>query len=86
MEYLVSANRLQIAFNQLKDLVDAGGSEADAIEEGHRVVTALKQRGVTSLDLSELKDRLRHLATGYGNTGMARENSALTAIIASCLG
>jgi ribosome-binding protein aMBF1 (putative translation factor) len=31
MEYLVSSNRLQIAFNQLKVIVEAGGSEADAI-------------------------------------------------------
>lgn len=85
MEYLVSSNRLQTAFNQLKDIVEAGGPEVDAITEGHRVVTVLKERGITGLDLSELKDRLRHLATGYGNANMPHEDDTLTAIPAGSI-
>ncbi len=86
LEYLVTSNRLQIAFNQLKDCIEAGGPEADAINEGHRVVTALKQRGVTGLDLRELRDRLSQLADGHANAGTVHEPKALTAIINDCFG
>jgi transcriptional regulator with XRE-family HTH domain len=86
MEYLVTSNRLQIAFNQLKDFVEAGASQADAIAEGYRVITALKQRDVAGTDPSELKDRLRRLATDHGNAKMPREGEALTAIVKNCLG
>ena len=84
MECLVSSNRLQIAFNQLKELVEAGISEAEAITEAHRIVTALKQRGIGSGDLSELKDRLRTQAASYGKAGAPRSDDMLTAIIRKC--
>ena len=70
----------------MQDFVESGESEADAVAEGHRVVAALKERGIAGLDLSELKDRLRNLATDYGNAGMPREDCALTAIIRNCFG
>jgi transcriptional regulator with XRE-family HTH domain len=86
MEYLVSSNRLQIALSQLKEFGEAGGSETEALAEGRRVVNALKASGVTALDLSELKDRLRDLATEYGNAGMSREHDMLISIVKNCLG
>lgn len=70
----------------IRDAARAGGSEADAIAEGHRVATALKEHGVGTLDLAELKDRLRHLATDYRNANMRPEDDALTAILRNCLG
>jgi transcriptional regulator with XRE-family HTH domain len=86
MENLVSSNRLQIAFSQLKEFVETGRSEAAAVTEGHRVVTALKERSIGDLDLAELKDRLRQLATDYGNANLPVEEGVMTAVIWGCLG
>ncbi|HTW69229.1 MAG TPA: helix-turn-helix transcriptional regulator [Acetobacteraceae bacterium] len=84
MEYLVSSNRLQIAFNQLVELVGSGASEAEAVAEGHRIIGALKERGVESVDLWELRSRLSSLADEYANNGVVREGDALNAILRDC--
>jgi mRNA interferase RelE/StbE len=77
MEYLVSSNRLQTAFGQLKELVASNRSEANAIAEGHRIITALKKRDVAVTDLAtrprvSAADRLmsgreRDISTGWSD-------------------
>lgn len=85
MERLLSSNRLQMAFQHLQECVESAGSEAELVAEGKRVVGALKAHGLRGSDVSELRDRLRALATDYGNHGKTREGAALLAIVANCL-
>lgn len=81
MESLVSTNRLQMAFSHLKQFIEAGGSDEDAIKEGDNVISEFKDRGAAGLDLAELKNRLRHLAARYDVDGRAREYDVVSRII-----
>ena len=81
MEYLVSSNRLQIAFHHVKEIVESGLPEQEVAANAGHLTNDLKQRGVDASDLSEPKDHLRALATDYGNHRMEREDDLLLSII-----
>jgi len=81
MESLVTSNRLQLAFGHLKQFIEAGASESEAIKESDAVIAALKEHGVANLDLAELKERLRNLAAVYDQANRAREYDALSKVI-----
>lgn len=84
MERLVSGNRPQMALEQLKALLASRISEAAAVAEAKQIIRGLKARGIASSDLSELKGRLRTLATDYGNAGMVDEARIVTTIVDAC--
>jgi transcriptional regulator with XRE-family HTH domain len=77
-------NRLQIAYAHLKQFVEAGVSEEEAIKEGQDVIAALTAHGVHEADLTNLKEDLRPLAFGYGEAGMTGEATVLRAVIKHC--
>lgn len=81
MERLVGSNRLQLAFQHLRELVDSGVSESDAVAAGKQVLDALRTQGTPGRDLAELADRLRTLATEFGDVGRKQEEAALRAIV-----
>jgi transcriptional regulator with XRE-family HTH domain len=81
MESLVSSNRLHLAFGHLKQFIEAGASETEAVKEADAVIAALKDHGVGNLDLAELKEHLRGLAGVYDQASRSREYHALSKII-----
>ena len=81
MERLVGSNRLQLAFQHLRELVASGVSAAEAVAAGQHVVRTLRAQGVPSGDLAELADRLGMLATEFGDAGTTRAAAALRAVI-----
>lgn len=85
MENLVTSNRMQLAFAQLKEIVESSPSADEAIVEAQRVVFALKEREVSDRDYAELKDRLLQLRTDYHSAGTKDHDAALAAIIKNCL-
>ena len=81
MERLVGSNRLQLAFQHLRELVESGTSEAEAVAAGQRAVRALRAQGVPDDDLAELADRLEMLATRFGDAVRTQEAAMVRAII-----
>jgi len=81
MESLVSTNRLQIAFSHLKQLLEGGASEAEAVREGDNLLAEFKERGAAPLDMAELKSHLRQLAASYDDAGMTRKHDVLSKVI-----
>ena len=77
MEMLVGSNRLQMAYGHLHQFMDSGATPTEVVNELGNVVSVLKEHGVDGIHLSDLKDKLRELATRYGNTGRTREDDAL---------
>ena len=81
MEHLVSSNRLQIAFQQLKGIVESRMHDADAVAEGQQVISALKAHGVRRSDLLELKGRLLTLAKEYAEPRTARSTAIIQILL-----
>jgi transcriptional regulator with XRE-family HTH domain len=84
MDCLIRTNRLWIARDHLKQLVEARVSDDDAITEGRSIVSVLASHGVAGADLENLKGLLRTLAADFHKAGKHDEHATVRAIIRHC--